>query len=644
MSSITPRLKKVLYRLLESKNEVTSKNLAISAGVSTRTIKKDIIELNTLLEEYGAEIEAHLGKGYQLIQKDEFLFSQLLLTMKNEENQADEIPRYRYERVNYIIKKLLAIDYYISQDFLIDELYVSRSTIAADLKEVKEILKEYHLSVISKPNYGSILEGTEIDKRLCISEYFFHNNVSTGYFAADHAMFVSASNQHEISFINEILINIINQHNLQISDYSLQNLVIHIVIALRRWRFYNYVHLEEKERLEIMKIREYPAGKAIKEQLERWQKMILPEDEACYFALHLQSKHVNRLEDLDNEILDKVELTLFEIYRCLHQKFNFLVSDKSQYEENVRLHIPVMIQRLRHGMVVRNLQTYRYFGKYPLATHITFHFIKIIENNFNISMNINEFSYLVLYTNLLLSNSMRKKSRILLATCQGRPEMITLLNELNESVIGIHSVDVCDYYKIGNKDLRQYDLLISTVPFAEKISIPAMYVPEDYSIESALVQDLLQNKQSDREFILDILKQQYFIANCKAIDRDEVFKKVSSCFENNFEVYQMLWSGERILCGETQNQAVIFHTEQTLDEDFIFVAILKKTIIWKKQWIKAVFWVNCYDNDFKKLTAMYRFVEYCLQNEAKFKDLLDCQNYTDYRKFVYQYVGKGESI
>ena len=41
MSSITPRLKKVLYRLLESKNEVTSKNLAISAGVSTRTIKKD---------------------------------------------------------------------------------------------------------------------------------------------------------------------------------------------------------------------------------------------------------------------------------------------------------------------------------------------------------------------------------------------------------------------------------------------------------------------------------------------------------------------------------------------------------------------------------------------------------------------------
>ena len=83
MSSITPRLKKVLYRLLESKDEVTSKNLAISAGVSTRTIKKDIIELNTLLEEYGAGIEAHLGKGYQLIQKDEFLFSQLLLTMKN---------------------------------------------------------------------------------------------------------------------------------------------------------------------------------------------------------------------------------------------------------------------------------------------------------------------------------------------------------------------------------------------------------------------------------------------------------------------------------------------------------------------------------------------------------------------------------
>ena len=93
------------------------------------------------------------------------------------------------------------------------------------------------------------MEGSEISKRLCITEYFFHANVSTGYFAADNAMFVSSVNQEEISFIRSTLDTIIDKYNIQMSDQSLQNFVIHILVAIRRWKFYSYVKNQDIENI-----------------------------------------------------------------------------------------------------------------------------------------------------------------------------------------------------------------------------------------------------------------------------------------------------------------------------------------------------------------------------------------------------------
>ena len=632
------RQRTILFRLVEVGQEaLTSQALANEIGVSTRTIKKDIAELGNILIEQGASIESKMGKGYQLNVEDEFLFNQLLMVQKLQEfNPTQKIPRYRYERINYIIKKLLAIDYYIRLENLADELYVSRSTIVTDLKEVREILSDYNLEILSKPNYGIILDGEEQNKRLCISEYYFHNDVSTGFFAADNAMFISNSNQLEISIINNILIQVIREFNLNISDFSLQNMVVHLVIAIRRWRFYNYVKMTPEKIEHYRKYREFAVAIRLKEELEKWLNIILPLDEAIYLMLHLHSKHVNELNELRKDEITLVEKVLFEVYSMLHSKFNFITLDKNQYEMYIRQHITVMVERLRTGMVIRNPQTYKILGKYTLATCLTLDISRIIEENFQVKMNINEFSYLVLYTNLLISNSNRVKTKILLVCYQGRPEMITLLNELNENMSSLYqNVEICDYYMLETKQLRDYSLLITTVPLSISLDIPTVYIT-DASPYWIQIQKAITDVVITPAPVHQILKPNYFLNHLKATDRDEVLRKISHLFgKRSSQVYRALWVGEQEMCLETSNNIVLLHTnELVVHEDFILIATLKKPIIWKRQWTQTVIWVNSSDSDILKLMGYYRLISEMIKVDNLSQRLLNLNNFEELLLFI----------
>lgn len=83
------------------------------------------------------------------------------------------------------------------------------------------------------------------------------------------------------------------------------------------------------------------------------------------------------------------------------------------------MHIPAMVARLRSGLVMRNPMIYDFLNKYLFSTHITMMISDILEQNFNVRMNKNEFAYLVLYTNLLFSTESRPHGAKILVVCGG---------------------------------------------------------------------------------------------------------------------------------------------------------------------------------------------------------------------------------
>ena len=77
MERYNKRLIKILRFFLENEKWITGASIALSVGVSTRTVRNDIKELNQMLADRGAEITSEIGQGYKLTVSDSRKFDLL---------------------------------------------------------------------------------------------------------------------------------------------------------------------------------------------------------------------------------------------------------------------------------------------------------------------------------------------------------------------------------------------------------------------------------------------------------------------------------------------------------------------------------------------------------------------------------------
>ena len=77
MENYNKRWIAILYYFLDHKDIANGDKIALSVGVSSRTIRNDIKELNTLLVQYDAEIVSEIGIGYFLKINDNQKFQKL---------------------------------------------------------------------------------------------------------------------------------------------------------------------------------------------------------------------------------------------------------------------------------------------------------------------------------------------------------------------------------------------------------------------------------------------------------------------------------------------------------------------------------------------------------------------------------------
>lgn len=158
---------------------MTSSELAGYLSCSDRTVRtyiKSILALSP--QTVGAELISKQGYGYRFEVLDDQQFLDFVSdnALANTRESIDINDRH-----NYILNKLIFEQNKILFDDLMDQLYVSRSTLSADLKKIRRDLLKYDLSVESRSNRGIFVEGNEHDKRRFIMDYFFSGHFLKTY-------------------------------------------------------------------------------------------------------------------------------------------------------------------------------------------------------------------------------------------------------------------------------------------------------------------------------------------------------------------------------------------------------------------------------------------------------------------------------
>ena len=223
---IETRLKQIFDYLTLDYDFHTSKEIGEVMELSSKTIRKEINQLDSVIKDKGAIIESKPGKGYifKIVDKDKFknfLKSDWYKYAYYQQECGEKDIRHEN-----ILKMLLFSNSYIKQFELAEIFHISESQINKDLPYVKEILATYDLNLISKPYYGMKIEGSEKNIRLAIK-----NEIGE-----DPSLFDDDENKELFNKIQAIIDNIDFGEDYYMPYVNFKNLVIHIYISILRIR------------------------------------------------------------------------------------------------------------------------------------------------------------------------------------------------------------------------------------------------------------------------------------------------------------------------------------------------------------------------------------------------------------------------
>ena len=230
------RAEHIILELINAEGAaVTSEKLAQAVGVSSRTAKAEMPQVDKLLSEHGAHLEARRNRGYRIVVDDEEAFS---FYRGNLAVRAVNIVRANYDhtsRVLYIARRLVAATSGVRIEDLCREMALSRSAVRAPLKDAYEFCASYRLEVTSSAGYGLRAQGEEHMVRLAITE--LHEVLFHTYDAEDtfdeYTRWIGCDRQ-ERQDIRHAFLRVLRRSGISLSDTATQHGAVYLVVARNR--------------------------------------------------------------------------------------------------------------------------------------------------------------------------------------------------------------------------------------------------------------------------------------------------------------------------------------------------------------------------------------------------------------------------
>lgn len=585
-----------LFKLLSnSRNPMKSEAICEQLEIAPRTLRNDIKKYKSTFLENGVELIAKPGVGYYFEIFDQDLYFKFIQNIVKEETHDQHlIPVYPEERINYIIKLLLSADNYIKIEDLEEQLFVSRSTLTNDLKEVRERLEYYHLDIENKPNYGMKIIGEEFNKRSCISKYYFYTD------SYDDVILNKEKKEHK-EIIKKLLYDTIVENDFKLTDIGFQNLVIHIMIVLMRIDKLIeddtiepiYKNLEEEKEFEI--------AYSLVNKLENEFEVKFPRKEVYYITIHLLGKKA--IQNNEDEIV--IDQEIQDLLNCIfkHIKQNFQLDFSQDFElfTLLALHFQPMMNRLKYGLYIENPLIDQIKNENKLAFEISLYVASIIKEITTYDVNINEVGYLALHFALAIERFHEKiKSKNIIVVCaSGAGSSQILLYKLKQKFKNyINAIKVVKLYELLEIDQSNFDYIISTVPITFKTKIPIIRVQYFLTDEDVnLVSSILLEREDEYSFINDYFKDELFFTDLKGNTKEEIIRdmcnEINKVMEIPGDFYQSVMEREEMASTEFGNNVALPHPIKPItDTTFVAIGMLKKPVKWDKQSVKFIFLIS----------------------------------------------------
>lgn len=615
---------KMIKILSQTKQPISGPELSEQLDITVRTLRNDLKSCRKELLDNGMEILSKHAVGYKLIIKDEEKYYQYIENMLKEESQSQMlIPIYPEDRINYLIRMFLTANDYIKMEDICDKIFVSRSTLSNDLKEVREKLSYFHLDLETKPAYGLRIIGSEFHKRSCISQYFYHTNGSDDIYLSQTK---STKQQEEIA---KILYETMVEQSFKLTDIGFQNLVIHIMIALIRLKEKPQQTPYEYDQY-IQKSREYEIAKIICQLLENHFHVHFPDIEIYYIALHLSGKKAVQYSANTLFMDQQYEELIDNMLKEVKEKYNMDFLADLDLRTSLALHLQPMLNRIKYGMFIQNPLLEQIKSENSLAFEISVLAASYISQYLQQTVSENEIGYIALHFALAIERYRKQgpKKNIIIICASGMGSSQILLYKVKQKFKdSINSIYVTELYELQKVDQSSYDFILSTVPIPFKTQIPAIHVQYFLNDDDMIsLSEVFVNQDDNMSFVDQYFHSDLFFNDLKGKNKEDIIQemcqriRIVKNIPKEFE--DEVLKREKYSVTEFGNAIAMPHPMKPLtDETFVAVGIFNKPIKWSKQNVKYVFLLSIQKDSKEALGLLHETLSSLVFDKKAMQDL-----------------------
>lgn len=627
------KMNRRLWEIIDelSENEFrTSGHLGGKLGVSEKTVRTRINELNGEIMQHGAEVVSKPRYGYYLVVTARDEWEEFLKTQNTRE---EGIPADSEERIDYLLALFLNREEYQKLEDLSEFLFVSPKTLSNEMKKVEYILSKFSLRIERRPHYGMRIEGTEFNKRRCILQHFF---------LSLKPFWEPRGEQEKLSMkIADSLKRLSVEYDVKFAETAFQNTVLYIYVSISRMKRGMYIKSNvngfSDDRAEIR----------LAEELYRelknddWPEVTWAE--ICYTGIYIAGNRFlgDEMDACGNFVMsEKTDELVMRILDSIYETYHVELRNNLNLRMMLNQHMIPLGIRMKYGIPIEDWQMYQIRDKYVFAYTMAQQAASIISEEYGKEMSDNETACLAVYFELAMEeekSKQKKKKNILLVCVSGKASSRMLIYRFRQEFKDyIESLHVCGMYDFDTYDLKDIDFIFSTVPIYKKVSVPIMEIHDFLEAGEIMeVRHLLQVGEFD--FLDKYYKKKYFFSEMEAETKEEVIHKL--CREirkvtelpDDFEESVLL----RESYGPTDfgNLAAIPHPCRIMTrETIIAVAVLKKEILWSTQKVQVVVLTALSEEEGDDVRKFYDVTASFLMNKEAVRSLIAEPDYENLKR------------
>lgn len=599
-----------ILELLSEDSYCSSVNLSAKLGISEKTVRTRIKELDQQLLTFGATISSKRGQGYRLQVTDQKRF------LENVNKSSMTRSSYEGDIQEQLFRYLLDLKDYQTIDEIASQLFITRSVLSNHLKKIETLLELYDLSIDRKPHYGIKIIGGEANKRTCI----LTNNLYQG------------DDKDLVSKLMDYMIEGNQKYQVYMSEIAMESFINYILLSIYRIKNHFPIEHIRTNRQEISQA----SQKIISDYISfifKETKIYFNKYERDYLALQFTSKLAsNSLSKFGPNFIisSQIDKLTFDMLDRVYKLLNLEFRNNLELRMALSQHLVPMDIRLRYHILLENPLSEQIKKEYPFPYTIASTAVTVLSEYYHKEISQGEISYIALIFALATEKRNRDvaKKKILLVCISGtsssqlfKYKYLQAFGDYIEKVFesSVSDLDFFDFQ--GN----QIDYIFTTVPLSKKYPVPIYEI--NLFIDTS---DILTYQQffeeGEKNYLLDYYSTNLFIPHLQAKTKEDALKQIC----NHISHYDLIPEGfydavlKREALGQTDfGHIALPHPYKVLTEkSFVCVAILDQPILWETNEIQVIFLMSIGREKADSLEKFYKTTSNIMFNEEAVKALI----------------------